>query len=110
MKNYSFSFNKFEVKFYNFWPRNLFFFEIFTFVCLLEENKNAKSKVKYVKAPGSLSLLLTSKFRKKIAIIVLPSFKIKLFNNRSQAFPNFVQTSSKIFFFFQKAGYNKNKG
>jgi ribosomal protein L2 len=66
--------------------------------------------VKYVKSPGSLPLLLTSNFKKKIAIIVLPSFKIKLFNNSCYAFPNFIQTSSKIFFFFQKAGYNKSKG
>lgn len=90
------------------WPRYLTDFPLHSKISFLESSFN--KKIQFIRSAGSRGLLLNNKYRCDKAIVVFPSFKVKVVNNSNRAFLDFIQNELFRFHKLKNAGPYVNKG
>lgn len=90
------------------WPRYLLDFPLHSKISFLEDSFN--KKIKFIRSAGSRGLLLNNEYRGDKAIIVFPSFKVKILDNSNRAFLDFIQNELYRFHRLKNAGPYVNKG
>lgn len=90
------------------WPKFLSDFPLHSKISFLESSIN--SKVVFIRSAGSRGLLLNNSYKSDNAIVVFPSFKVKIVSNKNRAFSDFIQNELYKFHKLKNAGPYVNKG
>lgn len=90
------------------WPKFLIDFSLHSKISFLESSSNGK--IIFIRSAGSRGLLLNNSYKHSKAIVVFPSFKVKIVNNTNRAFSDFIQNELYKFHRLKNAGPYVNKG
>ena len=90
------------------WPTHLRHFQLYSRVCWLTQSPGGY--VRYLRSAGVSGLVLSTRFLKRWAVVLMPSGSIKLFWNRVCGYSGWVMHEQGGLFYLNKAGAYVNAG